>query len=452
MEPAADNAASAPVRGPALLVRELQTMRMPAWTGLGALSLTCIIIWAAFRDTADVGWIADMWMAITLLLHATLLLLLRRFMRAGPKDSGSLDRWVRAFEIIRLAMTVMMAAVPWVLMGGAPEAAQMLGIAMIPWYLGISVLFTSTAYPIPAAELSLVAVSGAIFAVVQGLPYGWGWAFLMLAAGGSMVALRAQALESVTAAIARGLAVEAAAAETRLALAVADAERDAKARFVASASHDLKQPLATARIWAHLALEAQPGHARTEALAKAEQAFSAAADLVDSMLDHLRLEADSGVARIAAVSIGPILLATAARHAPAAEDVGLRIRAVPSRLGVAADPELLARALDNLVANSIRHSGGRRLLLGARREGAGVAIWAIDDGRGVAPVDRARLFEAYVQGALAGPGGFGIGLSSARRQLELMHGHAVFDPNWTNGAAFRLWLPAAERQCAPLAA
>ena len=436
----ADNAASARGRAPALLAGELRAMRTSAWARLAVLSLTCVIIWAAFRGTADPRWVADLWMAIVLLLHATLLL--RWFMRASPKDGSSLDRWVRGWEPVRLAMSVMMAAAPWALMAGAPEAAQMLGIAMIPWYLAISVLFTSTAYPIPATELGLVTVSGAAFAVAQGLPYGWAWALFLLAAGGSMVGLREQARRSVAEVIARGLAIEAAAAETRLALAVAAAERDAKARFIASASHDLKQPLAAARIWARLGLEAAPGPARSETFAKAEQAFADASSLVDSMLDHLRLEAGAEVARIVAVPINMMLVATADRHALAAEGAALRIRAVPGRLVVAADPVLLARALDNLIINAIRHSQARRLLIGARREAGGVVIWVIDDGCGVAPGDRARLFEAYAQGALVGPGGFGIGLASVRRQLELMHGEATHEPRWTGGAAVRLWLPA----------
>jgi signal transduction histidine kinase len=125
---------------------------------------------------------------------------------------------------------------------------------------------------------------------------------------------------------------------------------------------------------------------------------------------------------------------------------------MPSALAVSADPALLARAIDNLVVNAIRHSGGQRLLLGARRAGDGVAIWVIDDGRGVAAGERDRLFEDYAQGAQAGPGGFGIGLASVRRLLALMAGEAGIEPRWTGGAAFRLWLPAARPQLATLAA
>jgi signal transduction histidine kinase len=278
---------------------------------------------------------------------------------------------------------------------------------------------------------------------VLNLPNGWLWALFQLAAGGSIIALREQARRSVVEAIARGLAIEAAAADTRLALALAAAERDAKARFLASASHDLKQPLAAARIWASVGLDAPPGPARANALAKADAAFGAATRLVDSMLDHLRLEAGAERARIEAVPVGLVLLAAAEAHEPAAAAAGLRIRARDGTLAVAADPALLARAIDNLVDNAIRHSGARRLLLAARREGGGVAIWVIDDGRGVAVDERDRLFDDYVQGALAGPGGFGIGLASVQRLLVLMAGAVTIDPRWTGGAAFRLWLPAA---------
>lgn len=204
-------------------------------------------------------------------------------------------------------------------------------------------------------------------------------------------------------------------------------------------------------------MDAPPGPDRIKAAEKADQAFSAAVGLVDSMLDHMRLEAGTEVARIRPVPIGPVLLAAADAAAPAAAGGGLGIRVVPTSLIALADPMLLGRAIDNLIANAIRHSGGRRLLLGARRAMgeagvAGIDIWVIDDGRGVIAAEQETIFEDYAQGSNAGRGGFGIGLASVRRLLTLMQGTAALDPAWKRGAAFRLWLPMAETASAAQAA
>ena len=126
---------------------------------------------------------------------------------------------------------------------------------------------------------------------------------------------------------------------------------------------------------------------------------------------------------------------------PAARLAGVEVHALPSRLEARADPALTERALGNLVANSLRHAKARRVLVGARRRAGRVRRWVIDDGVGIAPADAPRLFEDYVQGSNHGDeirGGFGLGLSSARRMAGLMGGDVGLDAKWTAGSAF--WL------------
>lgn len=433
----------------AVVASEMRAQAPLGLIGLLIWTVTATALWLAFRGTASPRWLANAWLAAVLIQNTTLFVLIRIFLRERPSDTEVNSKWLVPMLILYPMMTLMLVLGPWVLMRDAPPAAQMLGIALIPWSLAVSVLTTSAAQPVPAIGLASVALSGALFAVVNDMPHGPLWALFLMAACISMIALRREARRTVIEAVTDRLAVEAAAADTRQALAVAAAEREAKARFIASASHDLKQPLAAARLWAQISQDALSGDARKQAMEKAEQAFAAATGLVDAMIDHMRLEAGAEIARIRPVAVGPILLAAARTAAPVAAAAGLRIRVVPSRRMVAADPALLARAIDNLIANAIRHSSGRRLLLGARPAETGVAIWAIDDGHGVHPADQAVMFEDFAQGANAGPGGFGIGLASVRRLLDLMGGQASFDPRWAGGAAFRLWLPLADmRQAA----
>ena len=235
------------------------------------------------------------------------------------------------------------------------------------------------------------------------------------------------------------------AAET--ALVQVAAERDAKTRFLTSASHDLGQPLQAARLSFDQAMRSPEGDLRQRAVRRVTWAFDATEQLLRRMLDHLRLESGGVEARVQPVAVGPLIARIAEMHEPAARLVGMDVVVMPTRLVAAADPELLERVLVNLVVNSLRHAKARRVVMGARRRADRVRLWVIDDGVGIAPADRERLFEDYVQGSNHGDeirGGFGLGLASARRMTELMGGQIAFEAKWLNGSAFWVELPATD--------
>jgi signal transduction histidine kinase len=227
---------------------------------------------------------------------------------------------------------------------------------------------------------------------------------------------------------------------------VAEAARDARTRFLASASHDLGQPLQAARLFFDQAMANPVGPARDAAARGLNWAFDTTETLLGQMLDHLRLESGQMAVRIEALTLGPVIAQLAEIHEPAARLAHVDIIAVPTRLAVTADRALLDRALGNFVTNALRHAHARRLLIGARWTAGRVRIWVIDDGTGIPAADMARLFDDHFQGSNHGDevrGGFGLGLASTRRLAELMHGSAGIDRRWTRGSAFWLELPAA---------
>ena len=231
------------------------------------------------------------------------------------------------------------------------------------------------------------------------------------------------------------------------ALAQVAAERDAKTRFLASASHDLGQPLQAARLSFDQVLRSPDGAQRARAAKRVSWAFDATEQLLRQMLDHLRLESGAVEAKVADLAVGPLIARLVEMNEPAAKLAGVDLQVLPSRLWVRADPALTERALGNLVVNAIRHSKGRRVLVGARRRGRRVRLWVIDDGVGVAAADAPKLFEEYAQGSNHGDeirGGFGLGLASARRMAKLMDGQVALDAKWLNGSAFWLELPLAD--------
>jgi signal transduction histidine kinase len=225
------------------------------------------------------------------------------------------------------------------------------------------------------------------------------------------------------------------------------AERDAKTRFVASASHDLGQPLQAARLSFDQLLRSPEPAQREKAARRVTWAFDSTEQLLRQMLDHLRLESGAVEPSIGRVAVGPLIARIAELNEPAARLAGVDLHVLPSRLQVSADPALTERALGNLVVNSIRHAKARRVLVGARQHAGRVRLWVIDDGVGIAEADAPRLFEDYVQGSNHADeirGGFGLGLASAQRMAGLMQGCVGLERRWTGGSAFWLELRAAD--------
>jgi signal transduction histidine kinase len=245
------------------------------------------------------------------------------------------------------------------------------------------------------------------------------------------------------------LASEAAAERLDRMLGEVAAQRDAKTQFIASASHDLGQPLQAVALFFDQTLRAPSGAIREAAVEGVRTALASADSLLSHMLSHLRLEADAVVPYPSQVQLRGMLERVAASYRPSAEAAGMVLRVAAHAVTASLDPTLLERALGNLIHNAITHSRGRRVLLAARRRGADrVRIWVIDDGVGIGRIDGKHIFDDYFQGArdLGAPrGGFGLGLASARRLALLMDGVAELEPRWRGGAAFYLEFPTVAR-------
>ena len=249
---------------------------------------------------------------------------------------------------------------------------------------------------------------------------------------------------TVRATVAARLASDRAAAALDRLLGQVAAERDAKTRFIATASHDLGQPLAAAALFFDQSLRTTDDLARAKAIDGVRRAFASAEQLLSHMLGHLRLEADAVEPHRSPIGTGPLLARTAALYAPAAAAAGIELRTGGANLVLLLDPTLIDRALGNLVNNAIQHSGARRVVIGARRRGTTVRLWVIDDGIGVGPIDAPHIFDDYYQAGAGGGAvrGFGLGLPSVRRLAALMGGSADLDRRWVRGAAFYLEFPA----------
>src|SRR5262249_5394002 len=142
-----------------------------------------------------------------------------------------------------------------------------------------------------------------------------------------------------------------------------------KSRFLAAASHDLRQPLhALNLLAAQLRYEKDPAERDRLAL-RIDTAVANMNELFNALLDISRLDAGAMTASISAFPVSRVLSRIAATFTQAAHDKGLSLRMVLSSAWVRSDPILLEQILLNLVANAVRYTSSGGIVVGCRRMG-----------------------------------------------------------------------------------
>jgi len=230
-----------------------------------------------------------------------------------------------------------------------------------------------------------------------------------------------------------------------------EAASQQKTRFLASASHDLRQPLHAIALLSAALRRQLEGHESESTAVHLVQAVGTLSHSLDTMLDVSRLDAGVVATERCAVALQELFQSLNAGFVNAAseKDISLRVRA--TTLWVHSDPQLLRRLLSNLIDNAIKYTHKGGVLVLARKRQGGVCIEVHDTGIGIAPEQQTRVYEEFYQ--VDNPArdrklGLGIGLSIVARLSSLL-GHPL-DLTSTpgRGTRFRLHLPLA--QAAPL--
>lgn len=424
------------------VVAEMIARVSRAMIGTLTVAGVLILVNVVFRDLVT-PWVLDTWLASTTVIIATPLMLTIAFAIHGPSSESATRPYVIVGRLSSFALSALIAASIWILL---PTAGDPLRYVMIVLYVTfVAMMLGADASPALMVEQLGVMASTIAFVLAYRMPYAVPLAIVLAAVVISLVGFHRMVQRSARDAIAARAETERANAALETALKLVAAQRDDKTRFIAAASHDLRQPLQAASLYFDHALTLPDGALRDRAVAGARSAFLSTQGLLETMLDHLRLEADALVAKLKDVAVAAVFARVALEHQAEARGAGMRIAVIHGGLAVQADADLLKRVLGNLMTNAVRHAQGERILVAARRRVDLAELWVIDDGHGVAEGDRLTLFDDYTQGNTDAQGGFGIGLASARRMVALMGGTIAYDPRWTGGAAFVVRLPLAAR-------
>jgi signal transduction histidine kinase len=425
----------------AMLEAELAHRLFAAWTPLSAMGVVGpFAVVQVLRDSPDRALVAC-WLAVSVLIGVAGLGLaaIRRF----------------AERVSRRALT---RAATWISLANGLAVGVLVPLLLDPGSMSGATLPSITCAVAGSATLALHAHRPAMLAMIAGslaptlawLPFsslpGWPIAFVLLALFAGMLVghglsahrslrelliLRAENARMLLEAEQRRHAAE-------------RAER-AKSRFLAAASHDLRQPLQALALEVE-AMASQPPASLPPLVQRASRSTRALANLVEGMLEVSRLDVAAVRPALQPVDAARLLGELAAEYGPRARRQGLELRLrVPRSSTLRTDPLLLQRMVRNLLDNALRHTLRGGILLAARPLGEALRIDVFDTGIGIAEEHQARVFEEFYRVPHAAPdSGLGLGLALVRRMADALGATVRLRSRPGRGSTFSLWLPAAD--------
>ena len=226
-------------------------------------------------------------------------------------------------------------------------------------------------------------------------------------------------------------------AATEAARAQAAASDLAKSRFLAVASHDMRQPLHALTLYlSALARRVESAEAH-DIIKKMDRATQSMIGMFSMLLDLARMQAGVVTPTFTDAAVQEVFDRIAAEHPSG------KVEVAPTALAVRTDPLLLERILSNLVANALKHGGGKARV-SARAEAGAAIIEVADDGPGIALEDQQRIFEEFVRLDRHGRGeGLGLGLAIVQRVADLLKAELRLRSAPGEGACFSVRLPLA---------
>ncbi len=197
----------------------------------------------------------------------------------------------------------------------------------------------------------------------------------------------------------------------------------AKSRFLAAASHDLRQPLHALNLLAAQLRTEQDPVERARLALRIDTAIVNMNELFNALLDISKLDAGAMAATVTEFPVATLLERIDATFAAVAHDKGLHFSVVTSTAAVRSDAILLERILLNLASNAVRYTTQGGIVIGCRRAGGNLRIDVCDTGMGIPEDQRRSIFVEFYRGTGSerGPGeGLGLGLAIVERLCALL--------------------------------
>jgi len=225
----------------------------------------------------------------------------------------------------------------------------------------------------------------------------------------------------------------------------------AKTRFLASASHDLRQPMHAIGLLVGMLRERVADADSRRMADRTHQAVQAMERMFSGLLDVSKLDAGAVQPQPRRFAAQELLQRLHDAYAPLAAAKGLRLRVRPSPLWLHTDPLLLERIAGNFLTNALRYTRTGGALVACRRRGAVVRLVVFDTGIGIPAPQREVIFEEFVRLGEEGGDerGLGLGLSIVQRTAALLGLPVSVTSQSGRGSAFAVDVPSAPAQALP---
>ena len=236
--------------------------------------------------------------------------------------------------------------------------------------------------------------------------------------------------------------------DVRAAMELAEQSAQSRARVLAAASHDLRQPLHALSLYSAV-LAAHPAPATlNEVSQNIDQIVRTLGNLLNGLLDLSRLSAGFYVPERQAMRLDRIVADVCLEYERAAMQKGLALQRELEPIRLLGDPVAVGRIMRNLLDNAIKYTDAGEIRVTTRpdrRDGREIALLSVtDSGRGIPAAEQKRVFEEFYQ--LDNPGrdrskGVGLGLAIVQRLCELIGAVVSIESGVGQGTCFRLALP-----------
>ena len=232
---------------------------------------------------------------------------------------------------------------------------------------------------------------------------------------------------------------------------LADRANQGKSRFLATASHDLRQPLQTLELLNGTLRRRITDRLSVEALSQQEQAIGAMSRLLNALLDISKLESGAIKPEPTDFTVAAIFDELRMEFASIAASKGLTLEVETCSDVVYSDPSLVEQILRNLVSNAVKYTREGWVRLRCMHDAAFVRIEVLDTGVGIAPEQLPYIYDEFYQVGVptnSSRDGYGLGLSIVQRLVKLLTLQLDVHSEVGKGSAFALLLPASRREAA----